>query len=75
MDADRLPLVASQPPRPSLTQPEGLATDAESEHEASLEWFESRLRSYTERIVSDMTAEQRDACDDLESVTELSPCG
>jgi hypothetical protein len=44
-------------------------------HEASLEWFESRLRSYTERIVSDMTAEQRDVCDDLESVTELSPCG
>lgn len=75
MNADR-PFDHARPGlTPVPTPPEDIvALDIETEREASLEWFESRLRSYTARIVGGLSVEQRQGCDEPGSVPELSPC-
>ena len=73
MDADRYSVTARQGSTPSLAPPADLLLDGQTEHEASLDWFERRLRCYTDQIVRGISAEQRRSCDDLESFTELSP--
>jgi len=75
MDTDIFFITARLGLTPSLAQPEDLGLDAETEHQASLEWFERRLRSYADQIVGGLSAEQRRDCGDLSSVIALSPCG
>jgi hypothetical protein len=75
MNADR-PFDATRAGITPLPAPpeDVVVPDVETERQASLEWFESRLRSYTARIVRGLSVEQRQGCDEPGSVPELSPC-